>query len=212
MICGERTVMLEKILASLVRIGATTLLVLAFGMMAYAGYAKFRDTGSINMLGVIAVNSVFLVMSATRRDAVSVSTSPALWLIAFGGSFVPLLLRPSQAVLPPQIGTALQLAGGLCIIASLFSLRRSFGVVPANRGIQTRGLYNVVRHPLYASELLALGGFAAANPSLWNVSLWLCECALQFARACAEERLLSEDPSYVQYRSRVKYRLIPMIV
>jgi len=44
------------------------------------------------------------------------------------------------------------------------------------------------------------------------VSLWLCEIALQLARAFAEERLLSEDPSYLQYRSRVKYRLIPRII
>jgi protein-S-isoprenylcysteine O-methyltransferase Ste14 len=44
------------------------------------------------------------------------------------------------------------------------------------------------------------------------VSLWLCDFALQLARACAEERFLSEDPSYLQYRSRVKYRLIPLLV
>ena len=107
---------------------------------------------------------------------------------------------------------SIQTVGMLGIIAALLSLRRSFGIVPANRGIRTQGLYNVVRHPLYASELLALGGFAVASPSLWNVSLWLCDFALQLSRAYAEERLLSEDPSYVQYRSRVKYRLIPLII
>ncbi len=65
---------------------------------------------------------------------------------------------------------------------------------------------------LCASELLALGCFAIVSPSVWNVSLWLCDFALQLARAYAEERFLSEDPSYLQFRSRVKYGLIPLII
>ena len=111
-----------------------------------------------------------------------------------------------------MVGNAIKLFGMLEVIVALLSLRRSFGIVPANRGIRTQGLYNVVRHPLYASELLTLGGFAIVSPSLWNVSLWLCDFALQLARAHAEERFLIEDPSYLQYRSRVKYRLIPLVI
>ena len=90
----------------------------------------------------------------------------------------------------------------------MLSLRRSFGIVPAHRGIRTGGLYNVVRHPLYASELVWFLGFAIDNPSGWNIGLWLCDCVLQFSRACAEERFLSVDPIYSQYRTRVRYRLI----
>jgi protein-S-isoprenylcysteine O-methyltransferase Ste14 len=204
--------MRNNILASMIRIGSTAVLVLAFGLMAYASYRKFMDSGSINMLGLCAVNTVFLAIFISRRDATSISTSPGLWLIAFGGTFLPLLMRPNTIGPFTTVGNAIQLAGMIGIIASLLSLRRSFGIVPANRGIRTQGLYNVVRHPLYASELLALGGFAIVSPSLWNVSLWLCDFALQLARAYAEERFLSEDPSYLQYRSRVKYRLIPRII
>jgi protein-S-isoprenylcysteine O-methyltransferase Ste14 len=94
----------------------------------------------------------------------------------------------------------------------MLSLRRSFGIVPAHRGIRTGGLYNVVRHPLYASELVWFLGFTIDNPSGWNIGLWLCDCVLQFSRACAEERFLSVDPTYSQYRTRVRYRLIPLVI
>jgi protein-S-isoprenylcysteine O-methyltransferase Ste14 len=204
--------MRNKILASVLRIGSTAVLVLAFGLMAYASYRKFMDNGSINMLGLCAVNTVFLAIFITRRDATSISTSPGLWLIAFGGTILPLLMRPNAVGPFTTVGNTIQLVGMLGVIAALLSLRRSFGIVPANRGIRTQGLYNVVRHPLYASELLALGGFAVVSPSLWNVSLWLCDFALQLSRVYAEERFLSEDPSYVRYRSQVKYRLIPLII
>jgi protein-S-isoprenylcysteine O-methyltransferase Ste14 len=202
----------NNILASVLRIGSTAILALAFGLMAYASYRKFMDSGSINLLGLCAVNTVFLVIFISRRDATSISTSPGLWLIAFGGTLLPLLMRPSLGGPLTTVGNAIQLVGMLGIIASLLSLRRSFGIVPANRGIRTQGLYNVVRHPLYASELLTFGGFAIVNPSLLNMSVWLCDFALQLARAHAEERFLSEDPSYLRYRSRVKYRLIPLII
>jgi protein-S-isoprenylcysteine O-methyltransferase Ste14 len=202
----------SNLLASIIRIGSTAILVLAFGLMAYASYRKFTDSGSINMLGLCAVNTVFLAIFISRRDATSISASPGLWLIAFGGTLLPLLMRPSLTGPFTTVGNGIQLLGMLGIIASLLSLRRSFGIVPANRGIRTQGLYTVVRHPLYASELLTFGGFAVANPSLLNVSVWLCDFVLQLARAHAEERFLSEDPSYLQYLSRVKYRLIPLII
>ena len=84
--------------------------------------------------------------------------------------------------------------------------------MPAHRGIRTEGLYTFVRHPLYASELFAIFGFVIANPSVLNISLWLSDCVLQFARARAEERFLSADPIYSQYQARVRYRFVPGVI
>jgi len=205
-------VLLKKAFASALRVGSTVILVSAFGFMAYACYRRYRDTGSFNMLGLVVINTISMAMFMARRDATSVSTSPVLWLVAFAGTLAPTLMRPTTPALLTTMGNTLQLVGIFCIVAALLSLRRSLGIVPANRGIRTEGLYNIVRHPLYASELLAFGGFAIANPSWWNACIWLAECGLQYTRACAEERFLISDPSYLQYRSRVKYRLIPLII
>jgi protein-S-isoprenylcysteine O-methyltransferase Ste14 len=204
--------MRNKILASGIKIIANVVVVVFLGLMAYACYRKYQNSGSINWLGLLIVNSIMVAMYVVKRDANSISQSPLLWLLAFAGTCASLLLRPTAPSMPFSTGDVIQMVGIVSIVASMLSLRRSFGIVPAHRGIRTGGLYSFVRHPLYASELLWMLGFAIANPSGWNIALWFCECALQFTRACSEERFLSEDPSYLQYRSRVKYRLIPRVI
>lgn len=202
----------NKILSSAIKIVANVVVIVFLGLMAHACYRKFHDSGSFNWLGLLIVNSIMVGMYVTKRDARSISMSPFLWLLAFAGTCVPLVLRPTAPSMSTNIGNIIQLIGILSIAASMLSLRRSFGIVPAHRGIRTGGLYNLVRHPLYASELLWMLGFVIANPSGWNIALWVCDCALQLARALAEERFLGSDPIYTQYRGRVKYRLLPLVI
>jgi len=204
--------MRNQILASAIKIFANVVVVVGLGLLAWASYLKYHNTGSINWLGLLIVNSIMVAMYFAKRDATSITQSPFLWLLAFAGTCLPLILRPTAPSIPFSIGTIVQLVGIVAIVASMLSLRRSFGIVPAHRGIRTGGLYNFVRHPLYASELVWFLGFAIDNPSGWNIGLWLCDCALQFSRACAEERFLSVDPVYSQYRARVKYRLLPLVI
>jgi protein-S-isoprenylcysteine O-methyltransferase Ste14 len=204
--------MRNQILASAIKIFANVVVVVGLGLLAWASYLKYHNTGSINWLGLLIVNSIMVAMYVAKRDATSITQSPFLWLLAFAGTCLPLILRPTAPSIPFSIGTIVQLVGIVAIVASMLSLRRSFGIVPAHRGIRTGGLYNFVRHPLYASELVWFLGFAIDNPSGWNIGLWLCDCALQFSRACAEERFLSVDPVYSQYRARVKYRLLPLVI
>jgi len=204
--------MRNKTVSSAIKIVANVVVVVFFGLLAFGCYRKYQDSGSINWLGLLVVNSIFVAMYIAKRDANSISQSPFLWLLAFAGTCLPLILRPTAPSTPLSIGNIVQLIGIAAIAASLLSLRRSFGIVPAHRGIRTGGLYNVVRHPLYTSELLWMFGFVIANPSGWNIGLWLCDCGLQFTRACAEERFLSVDPIYAQYRTRVKYRMIPLVI
>ena len=204
--------MRNAVLASVVRIFANFIVALGYALLAYACYRKFRDTGSINWFGLLVVNTVFVTMYLAKREATSISSSPALWLLAFAGTCLPFLLRPTGSTTTFSVGNVVQLLGFCAIVASLLSLQRSFGIVPAHRGLRTQGLYNLVRHPLYASELFWMSGFVIANPNLWNISLWLADCVLQFARACAEERFLNADPLYSRYRARVRYRLIPHVI
>ena len=83
----------------------------------------------------------------------------------------PLLVRPgAAAALAPEVCTVLLSAAGLrVVIAGKLSLGRSFGLMPANRGVVSTGLYRIVRHPIYMGYLITHVGFLAANPSLWNI-------------------------------------------
>ena len=184
----------------------------AYGLLAWATYRKYLDTRSANVFGLLVVNTAFLAVYAVRRETAAVDTTPRHWLLAFFGTFLPLLMRPTSPGASTVAGDIVQVLGLVAILAALLSLRRSFGIVPAHRGIRTGGLYRFVRHPLYAAELLALAGVAVANPSPWNALLWVAELALQLARARAEEGFLDADPEYARYRARVRYRLVPRIL
>lgn len=182
-----------------------------FALLVLASFHGYAHGGSVRTLGVLAANSLFLVLYLARRPAKIETDSLPLWLLAFAGTAAPLLMRPApRGVFAP--GTVVQVAGLALLIVALLSLRRSFAVVPANRGIRDGGLYRVVRHPVYLAELTIMLGIVLANPSARNGVIWGCECLVQFARALAEERLLSADPLYVTYCKQVRYRLIPGIL
>jgi len=202
----------REIAMSAIRIVANVAVVLGLGLLAAACYRQFTLTGSSNSLGLLVVNALFVIMYVTRREAKAISTAPALWLLAFAGTTLPLLMRPTTVGDFAAIGNTVQMVGICLIVAALFSLQRSFGVVPANRGIRDGGLYRIVRHPLYAAELLALLGVVLANPSVRNALLWIVGCMLQCLRAHAEEAFLSADAAYRTYRDRVRYRLIPGLI
>jgi protein-S-isoprenylcysteine O-methyltransferase Ste14 len=97
-------------------------------------------------------------------------------LLAWGGIGLPLLLRPwgVASLSIAAIGGALQLTGSLLALVATLTLGRRFGIVAANRGLQTSGLYHIVRHPIYLAYLISNGGFVIAYPHLSNVAYWCC--------------------------------------
>ena len=163
---------------------------------------------------VFFVQQVWVAMAFLwRRPASIVSRRPMEWIATYGGTFGGFLLRPVG--LHPRwgldAGLALQIVGLVAWGVAFFALGRSFGLVPANRGLVTGGLYGRVRHPLYTSYMLAQLGYLAQSISWWNglvISVvWTC----QVIRALAEERLLgrSHPLAYSEYRARVRWRLVP---
>lgn len=188
------------------------LVVVLCALLILASYRHFVSTRSLQSCGILAVNGLFLGLFLARRPAVAESGSLPVWILAVTAVALPLLLRPSAVGGFAVVGTSLQIAGVVMVMAGLLSLRRSFAVVPGNRGIRDGGMYRIVRHPLYASELIALLGTVLVSPTPWNWTIWILECALQFARIRAEEDFLCADPVYRAYRDRVRYRLIPGLV
>lgn len=193
--------------------GAMDVLIVAlFTLLAIASVHQYVGTRSLKAFAVFAVNALFLALFLTRRPAKAETLSARLWLLSFTGTALPLLYRPVAAQHGAGLGAAIELSGLLILAVALLSLRRSFAVVPGNRGIRQGGLYRWVRHPVYASELTVFFGVVLANPTWLNAAIWVCECCLQLARAKAEERFLSSDPLYAAYSARVRYRLVPGIV
>jgi protein-S-isoprenylcysteine O-methyltransferase Ste14 len=182
-----------------------------FMLMSLAAWQNLLISGSLRALSVLAVNVLFLGLFLARRPARAESSSLGLWILGMVTMLLPLLLRVGGQGWS-DLGAALQVAGLAGIAGGLLSLRRSFAVAPANRGVRDTGMYRIVRHPIYLSELLLLLGVVLANPTLGNLLILICECGLQAARARAEEQFLSSDPVYRAYRERVRYQLIPGVI
>jgi protein-S-isoprenylcysteine O-methyltransferase Ste14 len=74
------------------------------------------------------------------------------------------------------------------------------------------GLYGVVRHPLYAANLLVFGGMAVWLGSYAALVGVLVMLAFTLARIPIEERVLRTAlPDYADYARRVPSRLIPFV-
>jgi protein-S-isoprenylcysteine O-methyltransferase Ste14 len=131
------------------------------------------------------------------------------WAVAAGGTFAVLLVGKGGEPLHAPLGAFLILMGLVIHVGAKLSLRRSFGVVPANRGVKVGGFYQLVRHPMYAGYMLTHIGYLFVAPSVWNVAVYAGAWTFLIARIYAEERVLSADPEYQVFKSRVRYRLIP---
>jgi protein-S-isoprenylcysteine O-methyltransferase Ste14 len=154
---------------------------------------------------------VFLIL--TRRLATTVSTHPLDWALSSIAVTAPLLAAPAAAstFIPSQITTALMFAGMIIQISAKTALWRSYGLIPANRGVKTRGPYRFLRHPMYAGYTLIHIGFLLGFPSLQNFLLYLTTLLIEVARLLREELILNKDPLYREYAARVRYRLLPRV-
>ncbi|MDP3677200.1 MAG: isoprenylcysteine carboxylmethyltransferase family protein [Novosphingobium sp.] len=143
-----------------------------------------------------------------RRGETTTAFYPIL--IAFVGTGVALLVVPTgQRLISDQASLALILAGSAIALAAKLFLGRSFGVVPANRGVKAAGVYRFVRHPMYAGYMINQLGFLLVFFSLHNVVIYAVAWTTLWLRAVEEEKILCRDPAYQRYATQVRFRLIP---
>jgi protein-S-isoprenylcysteine O-methyltransferase Ste14 len=184
-----------------------------FTLFAYAAFRSWSDTGHVQMLILAIQEAIIVGLVVVRRRSLHTSRQLSDWVIALVGTAAPMLQRPGDLLHPAiePLGIGLQLLGaGLSVFATV-SLGRSFGIVAANRGVRTTGLYRFVRHPLYGSYLVSYAGFLLGSASPVNLVLIVLATLCQYLRARAEERVLSLDPAYKEYMERVRWRFIPYI-
>lgn len=159
-------------------------------------------------LGAEGLNVVFIVL---RRRAIATSYRPVDWAVSLGAVSFSMAVRPGALppLTSPAVAAAFILGGFFIQVWAKLTLRRSFGITPANRGLVVRGPYHFVRHPMYLGYLIGWIGFYLLNPTLWNTNVYALCILLQWLRLEAEERVLANDPGSAAYRAEVRYRVIP---
>jgi protein-S-isoprenylcysteine O-methyltransferase Ste14 len=170
-------------------------------------------TGALPPLLLLVSESMVVLFILLRRPTDTISRRGVDWAVGMAGTLLPLLaIAPRGAALAPALVVeALMIGGFLLQISAKLILRRSFGVVAANRGVKASGPYRLLRHPMYAGYALTHIGFLLAGPSLWNFAVYAGTVALQIRRILAEERVLGLDPAYQAFAKKTRYRLLPFV-
>ncbi len=169
-----------------------------------------RDLSAANVIwsvGAILMALFSLVRAAPKATVVNVRSIAA----TAGMMMIPSMARwaPPSTGLTHATGLTLEIAGvGFTQLARVY-LGRSFGLLPANRGIVCRGPFRLMRHPVYAGWLLMTLGYAICYPSALNMLINFVILPFLMWRIEQEEDVLMGDADYRAYSERTRWRLIP---
>jgi protein-S-isoprenylcysteine O-methyltransferase Ste14 len=151
---------------------------------------------------------ILIIWSYLRRGpAVATTKSITASAVAIAATFTPFAF---PLLAGPQPGTTRQLAADALLVAgtawSVWSLRflgKNLSVIAQARGVADEGPYRLVRHPLYAGELVSALGLALAAGTAPAAILWVALLGMQAYRALREEQVLLDAlPGYREYRAR----------
>ena len=202
----------ESRAAQVRHLGGNILLAGAFFVAAYPNVRHY-GTGLANAIwaaGAIIMGALSLIRIAPRAAMLDVRA-----FAATGAMFAaPCLMRPTPAASGAilSVALALEIVGLMLSETARIYMGRSFGVLPANRGIVSRGPFRLVRHPVYLGWLILSTGFALAYPSARNFALLALTIPFLLWRIRLEEELLAHDGEYRVYCAKVRYRLIPGVI
>jgi len=191
---------------------ANVILAATFFVAAVPSLSQFNTTiaNAVWIVGAAIMGVFSIVRVAPRAAAINVRTCAA----TVGMLLIPCLMRPSAPSAGAMAAEALTLEviGVILTQVARIYMGRSFGLLPANRGIVSRGPFAVVRHPIYFGWMMLMLGYAMAFPSARNAILIVVAMPFLFWRIEQEESLLGADSEYADYRARVRFRLVPTII
>jgi protein-S-isoprenylcysteine O-methyltransferase Ste14 len=114
-------------------------------------------------------------VAGTRRTEGLEGGSVRLSVHDISGVSVPCLLRLDSASggSLAYTGVGLELIGVALTQVSRVYMDRSFGILPGNRGIVSKGPFRLVRHPIHAGWFLLTLGYIASYASMKNLLIML---------------------------------------
>jgi protein-S-isoprenylcysteine O-methyltransferase Ste14 len=123
----------------------------------------------------------------------------------------------------PDFPIWLKSLGGIALVPAFFLFYRSFTDntflspvvrIQAERKqrVVSTGVYGFVRHPMYLGGICFFFGTPILLGSQFGILLGLVCSLLLVARIVGEEKMLVEElEGYVDYKTKVKYRLLPLV-
>jgi len=170
---------------------------------------------SFHHIVLLAFSVLAATLTIIRKPAKAVADGVEPRVSAILGTFLmlslPLLPQTEISVELKVLSLLITTIGLVLTVYCLFWLGRSWSIMATARTLVTKGPYRVVRHPIYASELISMGGVALGYFSLPALLIVLATIAFTLRRTYNEERVLrAAFPEYADYARRVP-RIIPKI-
>jgi len=163
-------------------------------------------------LSFVVPNFILVALFLLRKPHKAICTSwfdQVISLIAFC-SGIPLIgAQVTGGETTVMISGAVIMVSNILGIATLLNLGKSFGILIAFRELRQSGLYDIVRHPMYLSDILLRVGYVISHTDPFSVSIVVGSTICYIYRAILEERFLSQQPEYAEYMTRVRSRFIP---
>jgi protein-S-isoprenylcysteine O-methyltransferase Ste14 len=183
-----------------------------YGWFFYHNYqAAIASNYKPSIILFMIFNAVLVCLFLTRRNPNRISFHPQDLIATFIGTFSTTMVvgvadAPDHIILE-IIGTL----GFTFSMLGILTLRKSFGMLPADRGIVKVGVYKIVRHPIYAGYLLHYSCFLAQNYNIRNAFIFLLFVFFECYRLVREEKLLTQNPEYFEYTKTTPWRICPKI-
>jgi protein-S-isoprenylcysteine O-methyltransferase Ste14 len=172
-------------------------------------------TDVILLIALLFRNTSITLVFLFRRPSKLTSKNVGDWIVAIGGTFITYLytswrepIYPFVVPIAYVVMTVTAILSTICII----NLGRSFGIVPANRGVKTKLLYGIVRHPLYS--LYTIYDLALISLTFTSHNCYICilHALFSYLRAKREENVLLRDRAYKEYVSKTRYMFLPGVI
>jgi protein-S-isoprenylcysteine O-methyltransferase Ste14 len=183
------------------------------GWIGWSGYQMIRKQKiGFNEISFVCQNIILLIVVLLRKPHQGIDPSLPHQLVALVAfcSGVLLIGQPAtHHLLLSSISSMIIVCANVFGIMTLLNLGRSFGVLIAIREVKTGGLYSLIRHPMYGTDILLRLGFIISHFNALAVIIFVASTSCYIYRAILEEKYLSHNPAYRQYMVRVSYRFIP---
>ena len=200
----------------------TEILLRSFALLGYGVFVSFiarywwADTSRYTLLLLLVAEglTILLLVFARRavlRDATPVAIVVTVLALSF---FLFFEYTGTLHLIPEWLGSGLLVCGIAWQVFAKLTLGRSFGILPAVRGLVTGGPYRLVRHPIYLGYLVGHVGFLLSNFSLQNLGVLVLLYCAQTIRMLREEAVLrtgEQSADYIAYCKRVRWRIVPFV-
>src|SRR5260370_11405908 len=183
------------------------LAILFFGSLAPD--ALHYGTGVANLIWAVGA-ALMGVLSLVRIPPNAAMVNLRSILAVAGMTLVPAQIRPTVASVGILASCAviLELFGVVLSQVGRLYLGRSFGLLPANRGVVTTGPFRLMRHPIYLGWFILTVGYVMAYPNVLNALAVVFAFPFILGRIQLVKQFLFVDPSYCPYAWPISYFLV----